>query len=49
MTRWGFQNQQAEMGKKIQTHRDLDVYQKAFDTAMQIHETRTGAETLSKL
>jgi four helix bundle protein len=26
------------MGKKIQTHNDLEVYQKAFDAAMQIFE-----------
>ncbi len=26
------------MGKKIQTHRDLEVYQKAFDAAMKIFE-----------
>ena len=26
------------MAKKIRTHRDLEVYQKAFDTAMQIFE-----------
>jgi len=26
------------MGEKIQTHRDLEVYQKAFDAAMRIFE-----------
>jgi len=26
------------MRKKISVHRDLEVYQKAFDTAMQIFE-----------
>ncbi len=26
------------MGKKIQTHNDLEVYQKAFDAAMQVFE-----------
>ena len=26
------------MGKKIQTHNDLEVYQRAFDAAMQIFE-----------
>ena len=26
------------MSKKIQVHRDLEVYQKAFDAAMQIFE-----------
>jgi four helix bundle protein len=26
------------MGKKIQTHRELDVYQRAFDAAMRIFE-----------
>ena len=27
------------MGKKIQTHRDLDVYQRAFEAAMTIFES----------
>ena len=26
------------MGKRIQTHRELEVYQKAFDAAMKIYE-----------
>lgn len=26
------------MGKRIQTHRELEVYRKAFDAAMTIHE-----------
>jgi four helix bundle protein len=26
------------MGKRIRTHRELEVYQKAFDAAMQIFE-----------
>jgi four helix bundle protein len=26
------------MGRKIQTHRDLEVYQRAFDAAIQIFE-----------
>ena len=26
------------MGKRIQTHRELEVYQKAFDAAMRIYE-----------
>ena len=26
------------MGKKIQTHQDLEVYQRAFDAAIQIFE-----------
>jgi four helix bundle protein len=30
------------MGKKVLTHRDLDVYGKAFDSAMQLFERSRG-------
>ena len=30
------------MGEKIRTHRDLKVYRKAFDAAMQIFELLRG-------
>src|SRR5713226_3376928 len=30
------------LGKKIQSHRDLEVYRKAFDAAMQIFEITGG-------
>jgi four helix bundle protein len=33
------------MGKKIVTHRDLDVYQRAFEAAMRIFELSKGFPT----